>query len=220
MNRRTLLKASGISLSLPLLEAFGKAGEAAPRRALFLCNTLGFYPPAFYPQASGPDYEPSEYLSILDGHREDFTVFSGLSHPDQGGEHACEMTWLSGARNPGRDGFENSISVDQLAARELGNVTRFSSLSLSSDGQKSQSYTDTGVMVPAMDRPSEVFAKLFLQPPFAPVRSGPKAASKPSRQKKIPSSLRLFRRSAHSHRRDVSQRREPRPTHRQNRSAL
>jgi hypothetical protein len=73
------------------------------------------------------------------------------------------MTWLSGARNPGRDGFENSISVDQFAARELGNVTRFSSLSLSSDGQKSQSYTDTGVMVPAMDRPSEVFAKLFLQ---------------------------------------------------------
>jgi hypothetical protein len=163
MNRRTLLKASGISLSLPLLEAFGKAGEAAPKRALFLCNTLGFYPPAFYPQASGPDHEPSEYLSILDGHREDFTVFSGLSHPDQGGEHACEMTWLSGARNPGRDGFENSISVDQFAARELGNVTRFSSLSLSSDGQKSQSYTDTGVMVPAMDRPSEVFAKLFLQ---------------------------------------------------------
>jgi hypothetical protein len=146
-----------------LLEAFGKESGTPPKRALFLCNTLGFYPPAFYPKASGSDYGPSEYLSLLDGHREEYTVFSGLSHPDQGGEHACEMTWLSGARNPGRDGFENSISVDQFAARELGNVTRFSSLSLSSDGKRSQSYTETGVMIPAMDRPSEVFAKLFLQ---------------------------------------------------------
>jgi len=162
-NRRTFLKASGISMALPLLEAFGKAAETPPKRALFICNTLGFYPPSFYPKGTGRDYESSEYLSLLDDHREDFSVFSGLSHPDQGGEHACEMTWLSGARNPGRDGFQNSLSVDQLAATEFGYTTRFPSLSLSSDGSRSQSYTDTGVMIPAMDRPSEVFARLFLQ---------------------------------------------------------
>lgn len=150
-------------MALPMLEAFGKAAETPPKRALFICNTLGFYSPAFYPKAPGPDYQPSEYLSLLEDHREDFTVFSGLSHPDQGGEHACEMTWLSAARNPGRDGFQNSISVDQFAARKLGYVTRFPSLCLSSDGPRSQSYTDTGVMIPAMDRPSEVFARLFLR---------------------------------------------------------
>lgn len=161
--RRRLLRASGISLALPLLEAFGKAAETPPKRALFICNTLGFYPPAFYPGKAGPDYEPSEYLRLLEDHRHDFTVFSGLSHPDQGGEHACEMTWLSAARNPGRDGFRNSISIDQFAANRLGYVTRFPSLSLSSDGAMSQSYTASGVMIPAMDRPSEVFAKLFLQ---------------------------------------------------------
>lgn len=163
LNRRTLLKASGISLALPMLEAFGKQAETPPKRALFICNTLGFYPAAFYPTESGPDYTPSEYLSLLADHKNDFTVFSGLSHPDQGGEHACEMTWLSAARNPGRDGFKNSISVDQFAAERLGNVTRFPTLSLSSDGARSQSYTSNGVMIPAMARPSQVFAKLFLQ---------------------------------------------------------
>ena len=146
-----------------MLEAFGKVASTPPKRALFICNTLGFYSPSFYPKSAGPNYEPSEYLSLLDEHRDDLTVFSGLSHPGQGGEHQCEMTWLSAARNPGRDGFRNSISVDQFAADQLGYVTRFPSLSLSSDGVRSQSYTGNGVMIPAMDRPSKVFTKLFLQ---------------------------------------------------------
>jgi hypothetical protein len=163
MNRRNILKASGISMALPWLDAFAKSTKSPPKRVLFICNTLGFYSPAFYPTKPGSTYEASEYLSLLKEHRDDFTVFSGLSHPDQGGEHQCEMTWLSAARNPGRDGFRNSLSVDQYAARKLGYVTRFPSLSLSSDGQMSQSYTGNGVMIPAMDRPSEVFTRLFLQ---------------------------------------------------------
>lgn len=163
LDRRTFLRACGVSLSLPLLEVFGEAAKTPPKRALFICNTLGFHSPAFYPKAPGLDYESSEYLSLLRAHRDDFTVFSGLSHPDQGGEHACEMTWLSAARNPGMDGFKNSISVDQFAAEALGYVTRFPSLSLSSAGPASQSYTASGVMTPAMDRPSEVFSKLFLR---------------------------------------------------------
>ena len=163
LSRRSFLKVSGVSLAIPWLEVFGKEVETPPKRALFICNTLGFYPPAFYPAKPGEAYEASDYLSLLKEHRDDLTIFSGLSHPDQGGEHQCEMTWLSAARNPGRDGFQNSISVDQYAAGKLGYTTRFPSLSLSSDGAMSQSYTESGVMIPAMDRPSEVFAKLFLQ---------------------------------------------------------
>ena len=120
LNRRTFLRASGITLALPMLEAFGKVAATPPKRALFICNTLGFYSPSFYPKSTGQNYKASEYLSLLDRHRDDFTVFSGLSHPGQGGEHQCEMTWLSAARNPGRDGFQNSISVDQFAADQLG----------------------------------------------------------------------------------------------------
>jgi hypothetical protein len=161
--RRTFLRAAGVSLALPMLEVFGREAETPPKRALFICNTLGFMPSALYPKAPGRDYASTPYLDELKSHRDRFTLFSGLSHPDQGGEHLCEMSWLSGARNPGRDGFKNSISIDQFAAQQLGAVTRFPALALSTDGSKSQSYTENGVMIPALDRPSRIFAKLFLR---------------------------------------------------------
>ncbi len=165
LNRRTFLKASGVSLALPLLESMNPAWSkeaAPPRRAVFICTTLGLHAPALYPKTTGPDYEPTHYLGLLKAHRKDFTLFSGLSHPQQGGEHQCEMTWLSAAPNPGMDGFKNSISVDQYAAGKLGYVTRFPSISLSSDRVISQSYTSSGVMIPAEQRPSRMFAKMFL----------------------------------------------------------
>ena len=165
LNRRTFLKASGVGLALPLLESMNPAWakEAAPpRRAVFICTTLGLHAPALYPKTTGPDYEPTHYLGLLKAHRKDFTLFSGLSHPQQGGEHQCEMSWLSAAPNPGMDGFKNSISVDQYAAGKLGYVTRFPSISLSSDRVISQSYTSSGVMIPAEQRPSRMFAKMFL----------------------------------------------------------
>jgi len=165
LNRRTFLKASGVGLALPLLESMNPAWSkeaAPPRRAVFICTTLGLHAPALYPKTTGPDYEPTHYLGLLKAHRKDFTLFSGLSHPQQGGEHQCEMSWLSAAPNPGMDGFKNSISVDQYAAGKLGYVTRFPSISLSSDRVISQSYTSSGVMIPAEQRPSRMFAKMFL----------------------------------------------------------
>ena len=43
--------------------------------------------------------------------RGDYTVFSGLSHPEQQGNngHASELTWLTGAQRPGLAGFRNTI---------------------------------------------------------------------------------------------------------------
>ncbi|MBT5322444.1 MAG: DUF1552 domain-containing protein [Verrucomicrobiales bacterium] len=167
IDRRKFLKASGVSLALPLLESMSPAwakDASTPKRAVFLCTTLGLHAPALFPKKTGADYELTDYLGLLKEHRKDFTLFSGLSHPGQGGEHQCEMTWLSAAPNPGMDGFRNSISIDQYAATKLGYVTRFPSISLSSDNtKKSQSYTNSGVMVPAEYRPSRMFAKMFLK---------------------------------------------------------
>ena len=73
------------------------------------------------------------------------------------------MTWLTSARGPGLDGFRNTISVDQLAATRLGYVTRFPSITLGSNSSQSQSYTSSGVMVPAETSPAKLFAQLFLQ---------------------------------------------------------
>ncbi len=95
--------------------------------------------------------------------RQDFTLFSGLSHPDQTGAngHTSEMTWLTAARFPGLGGFKNTVSLDQLAAEKIGLQTRFPSLVLGT-GTPSLSYTRGGVMIPAESRPSRVFAQLFL----------------------------------------------------------
>jgi hypothetical protein len=163
LTRRHFLRAAGVSLALPWLESNARADVAAPKRAVFICTALGLHPPSLFPKKTGADYESTEYLDLLEEHRGDYTLFSGLSHPDQGGEHETERTFLSAARNPQQDGFKNSISIDQLAAEKLGYVTRFPSISLSSNGTSSQSFTGGGVMVPAESSPARIFAKLFLQ---------------------------------------------------------
>lgn len=168
ISRRTALKASGIAIALPLLEsmnpAIGRELASPPKRMVLICTTLGLHPPSLFPKTPGGEYESTEYLDLLKDHCDDFTLFSGLSHPDQNGKqpHDNAMTWLTAARNPGLGGFKNSISVDQVAATKLGQVTRFPSIALSSNTRKSQSYTSNGVMIPAEDKPSSLFAKLFL----------------------------------------------------------
>ncbi len=168
ISRRAALKASGVAITLPLLEsmspAFGSEVAAPPKRMVLICSTLGLHPPSLFPKTPGSNYESTEYLDLLKDHRDDFTLFSGLSHPDQNGKqpHDTELTWLTAARNPGLAGFKNSMSIDQYAANELAYVTRFPSIALSSNTRRSQSYTSNGVMIPAEDRPSTVFAKLFL----------------------------------------------------------
>ena len=168
ISRRTALRASGVALSLPLLDVmnptFGFERAEQPKRMVLICNALGLFPASLFPKTSGTNYENTEYLELLKEHRSDFTLFSGLSHPDQNGKdpHDTEMTFLTAAINPGMGGFKNTISVDQVAAMHLGHATRFPSITLGSNTQESQSYNSNGVMLPADYRPSRVFAKLFL----------------------------------------------------------
>ena len=169
LKRRTFLKATGVSLALPLLEtmspALGSAPAAAPKRMVCVCTTLGLHPASLWPRTSGADYESTEYLDLLKDHRKDFTLFSGLEHEGQTGRdpHNCELTWLTAAQGPGLGGFRNSISVDQYAAEKLGYVTRLPSVVISSNSAKSQSFTSSGVMVPAERSPAKLFSKMFLK---------------------------------------------------------
>ncbi|RMF40391.1 MAG: DUF1552 domain-containing protein [Planctomycetota bacterium] len=169
INRRTLLRASGVSLAIPLLESMspvlGKKHQSPPQRAVFVCTTLGLHPPNLWPRTPGTDYESTPYLELLKDHRGDFTLHSGLQHEDQTGRqpHDSEMTWLTSARKPGTSGFRNSISVDQVAASALGNVTRYPSITLGTMKPQSQSYTAGGVMIPAQTSPANLFAQLFLE---------------------------------------------------------
>src|SRR5262245_13849472 len=84
-SRRNLLRAAGIAMALPLLEAMHPAivkaaqttATATPRRMLAICNNLGVLPEMFFPKDAGKNYALSPYLQILKEHRDDFTVFSG-----------------------------------------------------------------------------------------------------------------------------------------------
>ena len=165
ISRRTLLRASGVALALPMLEVMPAYGAEPVKRMLNIGCTLGFYTPSWLPRQTGADYEASEYLKLIDQHRSRYTVFSGLSHEAQNGRqpHNSEITWLTAAKHPGMDGFQNSISLDQAVANKLGYETRFPSIVLGSAHQQSQSYTEGGVMVPAETSPAQIFSKLFLQ---------------------------------------------------------
>jgi len=142
MSRRRFLRGAGIALSLPLLEAMVPAfassaessspssPEAKPRRLLAVCNNLGLLPDQFFPKDAGRDYTMSPYLEVLREHRNDLTVFSGVSHPDVDGGHPADNCFLTAAPHPGRGGFRNTISLDQFIAERVGHLTRFPSLNL------------------------------------------------------------------------------------------
>ncbi|QDU96367.1 DUF1552 domain-containing protein [Lignipirellula cremea] len=169
LHRRHFLRGAGAVLSLPLLEAMtgslAKADQGkAPKRTVAFCATLGFHGPALYPEQAGRDYQLTPYLEELKDHRNDLTVISGLSHPEQQGNngHASELTWLTSAQRPGLAGFKNTISIDQLIANQIGLETRFPYLALSSNG-RSMSWTSTGVEIPGEGSPSRVFNALFVR---------------------------------------------------------
>lgn len=168
--RRGVLKAGAVLLTLPALEALAPRALATtlieqPKRMVNICNTLGLYADSWFPKTAGSGYEASEYLAHIDQHRDRYSLFSGLAHKNQNGRqaHNSEITWLTSAEHPGLDGFQNTISLDQVVADHLGYVTRFPSVTLGSLTPQSQSYTSSGVMVPAETSPATVFANLFLQ---------------------------------------------------------
>jgi hypothetical protein len=175
ISRRRFLQGAGVLLSLPLLEAMTPAfavkngagtGVGKPRRFLGICNNLGLLPDQFFPSEGGRDYTPSPYLDVLKEYRDDFTVFSGVWHPDVDGGHPADNCFLTAAPHPGSAGFRNTISLDQFIAERIGHLTRFPSLTLGvnvQQGIRSLSWTGAGVMIPCEEKASDVFTRMFLQ---------------------------------------------------------
>jgi hypothetical protein len=133
---------------------------------LAICNNLGLLPEHFFPQGEGHDYSPSPYLELLNDFRNDFTVFSGVWHPDVDGGHPADNCFLTAAPHPGSGGFRNTISLDQYVAERIGHLTRFPSLTLGvnvQQGQRSLSWTGAGVLIPCEESAADVYKRLFLQ---------------------------------------------------------
>src|SRR5687767_1575141 len=178
ISRRKFLRGAGIALSLPFLDSMLPAFAAVrknsasgtpggtPRRMFGICNNLGLLPESFFPTQAGRDYQLSPYLELLKEHRNDFTVFSGVSHPDVDGGHPADNCFLSAAPHPGSAGFRNTISLDQYIGERIGHLTRFPSLTLGvnvQQGLRSLSWTGSGVLIPCEEKAADVFSRMFLQ---------------------------------------------------------
>jgi hypothetical protein len=169
LNRRTFLRSAGVSIGLPLLDAMlpiglgaeRKAAALRPKRMLLISRPLGLHTPLFFPEGAGQDYKLSRYLEPLRDLRQDFTVFSGLSHVGYPGGHHTEVALLTGVPPEAvRFGdIRNTISLDQEVAWHLGGSTRFPYLSLGGGGL---SWNRKGVKIPSEERAIQVFKQLFI----------------------------------------------------------
>jgi hypothetical protein len=163
LTRRQMLRAGSAVLALPWLETFARADKKTPpQRIICVCTSFGLYGPSFFPASPGRDYEASEYLQVLNDLRDKFTVFSGISHPDIGGDHASEACFLTSAKHPTRPGFRNTVSLDVLASQHVAGATRFPLMTLSTLDGSPLSYTPTGAGIPALNSPSQIYARMFL----------------------------------------------------------
>jgi hypothetical protein len=181
-NRRHFLRGAGTLIALPALEsigfrpfasAAGKPKATPSKRAVFLGFGFGVTKETWYPDQkdTGANYKLSEGLSALSRHKQDFTVVQGCSNQYSNQAHWGSTFWLTGANRyavPGQN-MANSISVDQVAARHLGQDTRFSSMQLNStDGSSSGhgpglslAWDQRGKPVAGFNDPVQVFHKLF-----------------------------------------------------------
>lgn len=167
LSRRTVLRAAGVALALPMLDSMIPAFAAEKpspfaKRFVSVSLSLGLHGPNLVPETAGRDYAPSRYLRDLQDIREDFTVVSGTSHPGVTGGHNAEGSILSACPNQRGNTSRNTISLDQLMANKLGHETRFPSLVLNTNSSTSPSYTENGAMIPAENNAMRLFTRLFV----------------------------------------------------------
>jgi len=168
LNRRTFLRAGGVALALPMLEAMTPVARAAKasqavKRFVCLSNNYGVYQKAFFPaqDQAGADYDLPETLKSMAPHRDEMTIFSNLDHGFTGG-HQGVPVFLSGVRPILAHNFEEgNISLDQKFAEHHGAATRFPSLTIGVRERNLLSFTRTGVQVPSIDLRAAYRAMFF-----------------------------------------------------------
>lgn len=155
--RRTFLRGAGLMMGLPLLQAMTPTVRAAaashPNRMAFVFFPNGAIMPSWTPSGEGHDYTLSETLSALEDFKDDINVITGLAqdmgraHGDGAGDHArCASTYLTGA-HPVKTSGENikvGMSVDQVAANEIGKLTKLPSIELGIERGRNAGNCDSG----------------------------------------------------------------------------
>jgi hypothetical protein len=144
--RRTFLRGIGAAVALPLLDSMVPALSAMTETAARPVHRLGFVyipmgmnPAAWVPGTEGRIDELSMSLASLKPYLDHLTVVSNLEVRNSavaGGNHATAgSAFLSCARAKRTEGsdFELGPTIDQIAARQVGNDTPIPSLELGTD---------------------------------------------------------------------------------------
>jgi len=176
--RRFFLTSAGASLALPGLSSLlaktanslatvhaAQGAGIGARRFVAVGNLLGFQQKSFFPSIEGREYESTILLKPLEPLRNKMTVYRGLDHGIRGG-HFAVHSFLSGVlHSEARDRKNGNVTIDQYLAEKVGNQTRFPSLTVGSEGGIhggcQLSWTRSGVRVPPITNPSDLFDRLF-----------------------------------------------------------
>jgi hypothetical protein len=173
ISRRTVLKALGAAVPLPLLDAMLPAravagAPAVPPRMLVCHFGTGMNVREFFPGDAGPDCVLPRIVKPLEAWRKRMTIISGLQL-EHGGGHTGDYTFLTGTEGWTSTGIKSGISADQVVANAVGQETRFPSLQLSIargtnyglQGLATLSWNKNGIPLAAENDPHVVFARLF-----------------------------------------------------------
>ncbi|RYD26601.1 MAG: DUF1552 domain-containing protein, partial [Verrucomicrobiaceae bacterium] len=144
LQRRTFLKGIGATLALPALEAMRPVMAAGgsgshPIRMAMLYMPNGVRPDRWTPEGSGDKFKLSPILSPLEAHRDDILVMTGLQNKNSfGGDGHYVKTggWLTGTtitKTTGSDINAGGVSMDQLAAQQIGQTCKLPSLELGTE---------------------------------------------------------------------------------------
>ena len=172
LSRRQFLRGVGVSMALPLFEsalpgrlraasaplvkgATGLATTAsgAPLRMAFVYIPNGVHQDNWWPTDEGRAFQLGKTMEPLTPLKSSLQVLGGLNHQnakagnDGAGDHArANATFLTGARARKTDSadIQVGVSVDQVAAQQIGHLTRFSSLELSCDSVRKSGRCDSG----------------------------------------------------------------------------
>lgn len=164
LSRRTFLRGTAATaIALPWLDAMGApTANNQPVRLLCIGMHFGFHPDAFFPKQAGGNYQLSELLEPLAKYRQQFTVFSGMDHPNVGKGHPATVNYLTGVEKPNQ---RRQHSLDQAAAEKIGKLTRIHSLQLAATRTAGKggniSWGKGGIAMPQQPSARELFDQLF-----------------------------------------------------------
>ncbi|MDX1561361.1 MAG: DUF1552 domain-containing protein [Gammaproteobacteria bacterium] len=152
LSRRTVLRAAGVSLGLPLLDAMIPAGTALaqtaaapklragffyiPHGAIMWNTPYGAEMDRWTPSGAGPNFKLSPILEPLEPYKHLVTSFGHLENkaPNNSVHTLVPATWLSAVK-PDQDatGAKMAATIDQMIADKIGQETVLPSLELAAE---------------------------------------------------------------------------------------